>query len=194
MPDHLSRVCRTIKDWTQSNLWFLIAVLVSTFVILTLLACFADSHQDCPVNSMLTGLFTLFASLSIGASSTFPFYESSLNLIYFFDVTLFISFALIFSLILYAFQSSYDFNLLNCIKYVVLIVTVFVVIYLLLIVVWSYWLALFLPTVAYAAVCGLAFTLVCPIDHRRRCPVHNPSLFAVCDHRSDVHDPAQLLQ
>lgn len=152
--------CRSIKDWTQSNIWFLIIASVSAVVVLTLLACFAESHQDCPVNSILTGFFTLSASLTIGASSTFPFYESSLNLMYFFDVTLIISFALIFSLILYAFQSNYDFNLLNCIRYVVLIVTVFMVIYLALIVIWSDWLARILPTIFYAVTCGLAFTLV----------------------------------
>ena len=160
IPDPDDAACRTIKDWTQSNIWFLIVVLVSAVTIMILLTCFAESHQDCPVNSMLTGMFTLFASLTIGAFSTFPFYESSLNLIYFFDVTLILSFALIFSLILYAFQSNYDFNLLNCIRYVVIIVTVFVLIYLLLIFVWSTYLAIFLPTVFYAATCGLAFTLV----------------------------------
>lgn len=171
--------CRTIKDWTQSNIWFLIVVLVSATVILILLTCFAESHQDCPVNSILTGMFTLFASLTIGASSTFPFYESSLNLIYFFDVTLIISFALIFSLILYAFQSNYDFNLLNCIKYVVLIVTFFILIYLALIVVWSNWLALFLPTVAYATTCGLAFTLVRSAMTRLSCHGSNRFLLSL---------------
>ena len=110
-------------------------------------------------------MFTVFASLTIGASSTFEFYESSLNLMYFFDMTLFISFALILSLFMYTLQSNYDFNLLNCIRYVVVIVTFFIVIYLILIVIWSNWLATFLPTVAYATTCGLAFILVsviCP--------------------------------
>jgi hypothetical protein len=99
-----------MKDWTQSNIWFLIVVSCSAIIVLILLTCFAESHQDCPVNSILTGIFTLSASLAIGASSTFPFYESSLNLMYFFDVTLIMSFALIFSLILYAFQVTLSTN------------------------------------------------------------------------------------
>jgi hypothetical protein len=42
----------------------------------------------------------------------------------------------------------------------VLIVTVFMVIYLALILIWSEWLARILPTIFYAVTCGLAFTLV----------------------------------
>lgn len=150
---------RAIKEWTLLNSWFIYVVLVISIFILCLLACFAETHQDCPVNAMLTGLFTFFASMTIGSASSLTFSDLSINLIYYVDVTLIISFALIFSLILYAFQTSYDFNLINCIKYVVLIVTVFVVIYSLLIIAWSYWLALFLPTVAYSTLCGLAFSL-----------------------------------
>lgn len=130
-----------------------------SIIILSMLACFAESHQDCPVNIMLTGLFTFFASIAIGSASTITLNDSPINLIYYFDVTLIISFALIFSLILFAFQTSYDFNLINCIKYVVLIITVFVIVYSILIIGWSYWLGLFLPTVACSTLCGLAFAL-----------------------------------
>ena len=156
---------RLLKEWILLNAWFMYLVIASAIVILALLACFAESHQDCPVNVMLTGLFTFTASLAIGSTSSFTSLiygggSQSLNIIYFFDVTLIITFALVFSLVLYAFQTIYDFNVVNCIKYVVLIVTVFTAIYLILIIAWTYWLALFLPTVAYAASCALAFTLV----------------------------------
>lgn len=48
----------------------------------------------------------------------------------------------------------------NCITYVVLIVTVFVGVYLLLIITWAVWLVFFLPTVASAVAGALIFTSV----------------------------------
>lgn len=105
---------------------------------------------------ILLGLFTFTSALAIGSTGAFE----DRGLLYLFDVALIIAFALVFSLILYAFQTSFDFSMVNAIKYVVLIVTVFVGIYLLLIIVWSVWLALFLPTVAYSVAGALAFTSV----------------------------------
>lgn len=129
---------------------------------MVLLTFLADTGQDCPANVCLSWMFTVSASLTIGASSCFNVFES-LQLIYFFNITLILIFALIFSLIVCAFQTNYDFNMRNCISYVIMIVVVFVVIYLVLIIVWGYWLAMFLPTVLFAATGGLAYTLVCVI-------------------------------
>jgi len=148
----------TIKEWVQLNAWFLIVTLISSILIMVLLTFLADTGQDCPANVCLTWMFTLSASLTIGASSCFNVFES-LQLIYFFNITLILIFALIFSLIVCAFQTNYDFNMRNCISYVIMIVVVFVVIYLVLIIVWGYWLAMFLPTVLFAATGGLAYTL-----------------------------------
>lgn len=51
----------------------------------------------------LAALFTFSMSLAIGSTSQFE--VNGLSLIYLFDVALIISFALIFSLILFAFQN-----------------------------------------------------------------------------------------
>lgn len=152
-----------LKEWIKFNAWFLYLVVISSIVVLTLLACFAELYQDCPVNIILTGLFTLLASLSLGSASAFSFSYTTFqdsHLLYFFDVTLIITFALTFSLLLYSWQTWYDFNVINCIKYVVIIISVFTAVYLILMVIESHFLATFLPTVAYSATCGLAFTLV----------------------------------
>ncbi|KAI1290190.1 Protein lifeguard 2 [Halotydeus destructor] len=149
---------KTLKEWGQSNPWFLYMCIVIAVSILIVLSCCSDQRQStCPVNIILLGLFTFTSSLAIGSTSSL-YISSTISVIYLFDVALIITFALIFSLILFAFQTKFDFNMVNCIKYIVLIVTVFVVIYLLLIITWSFWLVFFLPTVAYAVAGALAFT------------------------------------
>ena len=110
---------------------------------------------------MLTWLFTVSTSLMMGALASLSFFDSTLQLLYYFDVTLIIIFALIFSLILYAFQTIYDFNIGHCLKYIIVIIVVFIGIYSLMIPLWSFWLAGFLPTVFFSGLSALFYSIVC---------------------------------
>jgi FtsH-binding integral membrane protein len=128
-------------------------------ITIAVLVMTAESHQDCPMNYFLTWTFTLWTSFTFGSIASNPYFETSLQLIYYFDVTLIIVFALILSLILYA-LSPRDFNNQSCILYVVGIVVIFECIYFIFLPAFSEYLVPFLPSVVFAGVGGLFFSIV----------------------------------
>lgn len=157
---------RAIKEWSQENSWFLWLFLVISLVILTIVSSTADTYQDCPINSMLTMLFTLTSGLTIGSMSSFSFFDTSLQLIYYFDLTLILIFGLILSLILNAFISRQDLNICKWIGYIIVLVCLVIAAYLALIVFGNdYNFVKFLPTVFLASVSSLFYLIVSTTEH-----------------------------
>uniref|UniRef100_A0A8C3WCF0 Uncharacterized protein n=1 Tax=Catagonus wagneri TaxID=51154 RepID=A0A8C3WCF0_9CETA len=142
--------CNALRVWVVKNPWFTYALLPAFFVVFIVLACCGKLRRQVPANYILLGLFTILQGLLLGTVSVF--YNAE-EVLWATGATALVT----LSLTLFAFQTKWDFTLLNGMLFVLLFV---LIIYgILLIFIRSYWLHLL-----YAGLGTIIFSLYLVMD------------------------------
>jgi FtsH-binding integral membrane protein len=106
-----------VKNWTRRNMWFYLVAMAGLFVMIIVMSCCSSVCRKSPSNYICLSIFTLFASLVLGAVSST--YQISAVL-----MAVGITTVICLSLTLFSFQTKIDFTRLNGFLFVCLIVLV----------------------------------------------------------------------
>lgn len=102
-----------LREWTWDNSWFPYVMLVTTLILVICMSCCDSLRRRVPLNFIALGLFTIAEGLMLGALAAFFNAEA---VMWAMGATALVSLALS----LFAFQTKFDFTMLNGVLWVFL--------------------------------------------------------------------------